>query len=139
VTRAWPDRVRIAIVERSAVAVVNVDGTITGMDRDGVLFRDYPRPPRDLPTVRAGAGVDQAARREAAAVVSAMPATLARLVDYLEVASIDRIRLVLRDGRTVTWGSAEDSGTKSRVLQVLLAHDAQEYDVSVPGQPTTRD
>ncbi|HQR25795.1 MAG TPA: FtsQ-type POTRA domain-containing protein [Nocardioides sp.] len=138
VTRAWPDRVRIAVTERVPVAVVDVGGVVRGMDAEGVLFREYPRAPRDLPVVRTFAGADADARQEAAGVVAAMPAELARRVDHLEVESVDQIRLVLRDGRSVVWGSAADSAEKARVLLALLAHPAQEYDVSVPGQPTTR-
>ncbi len=139
VTRSWPDHVRIVIVERTAVAVVEVGSTLHGMDKDGVLFREYPRVPRGLPVVRALGGASLDARREAATVVSAMPSGLSKRVDHLEVESVDQITLVLRNGRTVTWGSAEESATKARVLEALLAeHQADHYDVSVPGQPTTR-
>jgi cell division protein FtsQ len=138
VTRSWPDQVRIQVTERTPVAVVDVGGTVRGMDADGVLFRDYARPPRTLPVVRTFAGADAASRREAAGVIAAMPDDLAAKVDHLGVESVDQITLVLRDGRTVVWGSAEDSGEKARVLQALLAHPAQAYDVSVPAQPTTR-
>ena len=68
-----------------------------------------------------------------------------RAVAYLapgkvEVQTIDQITLVLRDGREVRWGSADESDLKATVLARLLA--AQEattyYDVSVPGSPTVR-
>lgn len=137
VTRAWPDHVQIAVTERSAVAVVEVDGTIHGMDRDGLLFREYPRTPGGLPLVRIGADAGPDARAEAALVIAALPADLAGEVDHLEVESIDQIAFVLRDGRRVTWGSAEDSATKARSLQAVLTQPAQEYDVSVPGHPVT--
>ena len=64
-------------------------------------------------------------------------ADLARRVDHLEARSVDQISLVLRDGRTVVWGSADQSAEKAKVLQALLGFDAQQYDVSVPGRPTT--
>ena len=53
------------------------------------------------------------------------------------MATVDQISLVLRDGRTVEWGSAEQSELKAEVLVPLLKRPAQRYDVSVPGQPTT--
>jgi cell division protein FtsQ len=137
VTRAWPDQVSIDIVERTPVAVVEVSGAIRGMDLDGVLFREYPRIPSDLPLITTTSLADSSARKEAARVVSALPPALARRVDHVEVVTIDRITLVLRDDRTVVWGSADDSAQKARVLEVLLEHDAKEYDVSVPSQPTT--
>jgi cell division protein FtsQ len=137
VTRAWPDAVQITVTERTAVAVIEAGSVVHGMDRDGRLFREYVRLPSDLPVVRIGADAGTDARAEAARVIEALPAGLAVQVDYLEVESIDRIAFVLRDGRRVTWGSAEESGLKARVLEAVLTQPALEYDVSVPSSPTT--
>ena len=53
-------------------------------------------------------------------MISALPADIARRVDYLEVATVDQIRLVLENGRRVLWGSVEGSKEKAEVLAVLL-------------------
>lgn len=136
VTRAWPDAVRIDIVERTAVAVVDLGGRIRGLDADGMVFRDYKAVPKGMPRVRPGvnAGVD--ALKEAATVVAALPGSLAERVDHVEVDTIDQIKLVLRDGRQVMWGSADDSRQKADVLVVLLSEKGRFFDVSVPGSPT---
>jgi cell division protein FtsQ len=140
VSRAWPDRVRIAITERVAVAVVERDGVVRGLDEDGVVFREYPSVPEDLPLLRVGTGTRADALAEAATVAGVLPRALAARVSFIEVHTIDRIELRLRGGRTVFWGSAEESQNKARVVEVLLASTprARTYDVSVPGQPTTR-
>jgi cell division protein FtsQ len=138
VSRAWPDRVRVAVTERVAVAVVERDGRLHGFDADGVLFRRYAHRPPGLPLVQMGHGAGSEALAEAAAVIDALPAGLAVKVEYLRVQTVDTISLQLRDGRTVLWGSAEDSRNKSRVLDVLLEQKAQWYDVSVPGRPVIR-
>lgn len=139
VRRVWPDRVRIDVEERQPVAVIDIGGSIRAIDRDGVVFREFPAKPRALPLVQADPGVREEAITESARVVSAMPATLSRRIDHVEVETVDQIVLVLRDGRTVVWGSAEQSEEKARVLEALLAdRRAAQYDVSVPGLPTTR-
>lgn len=139
VSREWPDRVRIDVTERTPVAVVEIAGRLRGMDEDGVVFRDYARAPADLPRVESGADAGSDALREAALVVAALPADLATKVDHVQVDTVDQITLVLRDGRTVRWGSSTDSDLKAEVLAKLIAaRRAQSYDVSVPGQPTTR-
>lgn len=139
VRRVWPDRVRIDVDERDPVAVVEIAGQVRGIDAEGVVFRSYPSKPRNLPLVQAGSGARDEAITESAQVVSAIPAGVASRIDHVEVETVDQIILVLRDGRTVTWGSAEDSEEKARVLEALLKQQpAQEYDVSVPGLPTTR-
>lgn len=138
VTRLWPDQILIEIQEREVVATVEVGGRIRGMDAGGVLFRDYPKAPRQLPRIRTELQVDTDTLREAGAVVAALPRAVARSVSFVSVESIDRISLVLRDGRVVLWGSAEESVDKARVLEKLLAKRARYYDVSVPGLPTYR-
>jgi cell division protein FtsQ len=137
VTRQWPDRVLIEVQERVAVAVVDIGGRLRGMDADGVVFGDYATAPPGLPQVRTSAETPSEALAEAAHVVEALPETLSRKVAHVEAASVDQISLVLRDGRTVVWGSAEESDQKARVLGPLLGVEAETYDVSVPRQPTT--
>lgn len=136
VSRSWPDQVRIDVVEREAVAVVERDGGLRGVDEDGVLFRGYDSQPEGLPVVRISAGTRSEALAEAAQVIAALPGELAERVDHLEVETVDSITLRLRNGKTIFWGSAADSATKAEVLDVLLRQKASVYDVSVPGQPT---
>lgn len=138
VARSWPDRVVISVVEREAVAVVERDGRIRGVDADGVLFRGYASRPAGLPVVRISAGTRTEALAEAARVIDALPGDLAADVAHLSVRTVDSISLELRNGRTVFWGSAEDSASKAEVLAVLLRQKASVYDVSVPGQPTIK-
>lgn len=138
VSREWPDQVRIDVTERTPVAVVSIGNQLKGMDEDGVVFRDYAQAPADLPRVQTGSDTGSDALHEAALVVAALPSDLAAKVDHVEVETVDRISLVLRDGRTVRWGSSADSDLKAEVLaELLVARQAKVYDVSVPGNPTT--
>lgn len=139
VSRAWPSSVRVDVVERRAVAVVepaSPGGRLQGIDASGVLFRSYPVRPRHLPVIRSEPGAGSAALAEAATVAGSLPPALADRVSYVRVRTVDRITLQLRGGHSVLWGSASASADKARVLTVLLAQKASSYDVSVPGQPT---
>ena len=139
VTRQWPHGILISIEERVAIAVVEIGGRLRGMDIDGVVFRDYKKAPPGLPRVVTSIGTTSAALQEAAEVISALPEDLTLVVDHVQVTTVDQISLVLKDGRTVVWGSAEESDTKADVLATLLATvQAQTYDVSVPSKPTTK-
>jgi cell division protein FtsQ len=138
VTRQWPNGVLISIEERVPIAVVEIGGRLRGMDADGVVFRDYKKAPPGLPHVVTSVGTTSAALQEAAKVISALPEDLTLIVDHVQVDTVDEISLVLKDGRTVVWGSADESDTKADVLATLLATvQAQVYDVSVPAKPTT--
>lgn len=139
VTRAWPDGVLITVTERTAIAVVDLAGKIRGLDEEGIVFRDYKSAPPGLPRVRPTTSAGTDALKEAAGVVSALPDDLAARVDHVEVQTIDQITLVLRDGRQVLWGSADESELKATVLVTLLLNqEAKVYDVSVPGSPVTK-
>ena len=139
VSRQWPDEVLVTVVEREPVAVVEISGKLRGMDAEGVVFRGYDKAPPGLPRVQTSARTGSEALREGALVVAALPADLAAEVDHVDVETVDEISLVLGDGREIEWGSAEESAQKAKVLaDLLVAVDAQHYDVSVPAQPTTR-
>ena len=138
VSRSWPHTVVISITERTPVAVVDRGAGLQAVDDDGVLFGSYPRRPDDLPLLQTAPDVKSEALAEAARVVTSLRPDINALVERVDVETVDRIRLRLADGRTVMWGSAEDSGQNADVLAVLLEQKAQEIDVSVPGRPTTR-
>ena len=138
VSRGWPHDVRIRVLERTPVAVIDRGNGLQAMDSRGILFGGYAQRPRGLPLVKSAAGTRAEALTEAGRVLGALPAEVARKVDYLEVATVDQIRLVLKNGRTVIWGSVEASPQKAAVLAVLLKRPGREIDVSVPGRPTTR-
>lgn len=138
VTRAWPDQVRVVVTEREAAAVVPVDGGYRALDEDGVLFQDLRQRPPGLPLLQMRPGTRAEALAEGARVVRALPAALLARVEFVDVRTVDAISLELRNGDTVTWGSAEQSTSKARVLEVLLEQEAEAYDVSVPGTPTIR-
>lgn len=137
VSRAWPDRVHIDVTERTAVAVVSWEGRWRGLDSAGVLFRSYAERPDEVPEVRAPVSTPVEALAEAAAVVSSLPDSVLSRLRAVEVSSIDSIRLLLRGGATVSWGSADESAAKAEVLLALLDRErARVYDVTAPGRPT---
>jgi cell division protein FtsQ len=138
VSRSWPHTVAIAVTERTPVAVVDRGAGLQAVDDEGVLFGSYPKKPEGLPLLVTAPDVKAEALAEAARVVTSLRPDIAAKVERVEVESVDRIRLRLAGGRTVMWGSAEDSAQKAEVLGVLLERDAREIDVSVPGRPTTR-
>ena len=139
VSRSWPHDVRIEITERTPVAVLPRGNRFVQVDASGVSFMPLLRHPGALPTIDTGVAADANALREGARVAASLPTSVSRLVDHIQVSTIDRIDLSLRDGRTVLWGSAEESAAKAEVLLHLLKETkAHAIDVSVPGLPTTR-
>lgn len=138
VSRAWPDKIAVEVTEREAVVAVDREGIWRGVDEQGVIFRDYEEQPKKLPAVTMRASTSVEALSEAAQVVGALPSDVLRRVQSLQVGSIDRIVLNLRNGDQVNWGSSDSALDKGRVLQVLLEQKGSVYDVTAPGRPTVR-
>lgn len=107
VSCCWPDTLCVSVREREAVAVVETEGKLRGMDESGILFRDYDagsdRP--SLPLVKVSPTTSIDAMQQAAQVVMALPAGLVGRIDHLDVGSVDQITLCLRRGATVEWGA----------------------------------
>jgi cell division protein FtsQ len=139
VSRVWPDTIRIDVTERQAAAVVDWEGSWRGLDEEGVLFRTYPKRPMGLPVLSIRSSSTSEALAEAAKVVGAVPAPEVKRLDHVQVGSIDDIDLVLGDGTTIRWGSADQSADKAEVLSLLMAQQkASIYDVTAPGRPTIK-
>ncbi|WP_418059415.1 cell division protein FtsQ/DivIB [Pimelobacter simplex] len=138
VSRKWPHQVRIVVVERTPIAVLDRGDRLTNLDAGGVAFGHLAKAPAGLPRVKIGPGASGDALVEGAHVVAALDPQVTELVDFVEVQTVDEILLHLRDGRLVRWGSADQADDKASVLLELLDRKAQVYDVSVPGAPTTR-
>jgi cell division protein FtsQ len=144
VSRSWLHTVRIEVVERTPVAWLTVGGAIRGLDRYGIDFRAYDKPPKKLLEAEVTETNPRRRQQTLAAVASVVqliededPA-LRKQVQAISAATKDSIELNLTSGRTVVWGSRADATHKLTVLKALLRIDAKRYDVSAPDQPTTR-
>lgn len=137
--RSLPGKVVIDVSERVAVGALSSGGKYVLVDRSGVQFRTVSTPPKSLPTFVVPTGARARATGAALArVAAALPADLRARVGSIQALGPDTITLLLTDRRVVRWGSAERSAEKARVLAVLLARPASEFDVADPDQPFTR-
>ena len=142
VSTSWPDRVVIAVRERTpALAVALPGGGFDLIDADGVVVRSAATRPRRLPLYTAAAAVsslrgdpDVAA---AAAVLGELPAWLRPSVTSVSAPGPDQVTLRLSSGVTVMWGGADDAAAKARELAILMPTHAHYYDVSSPATAVT--
>lgn len=133
VQRSWPSTVTLVVIERVPLAVVDRDGTQWLIDADGVLFAQVTSPPAGLPAlVVDAAGPADASTRAALDVLQVLPADILARVGRITATSADGVRLKLVGGRTVVWGSAEDSARKAEVLAAVFGQPGGLIDVSSP-------
>ena len=142
VTKTWPDRVVIAVRERtSALAVALSGGGFDLIDASGVIVQSAATRPAGLPlftTTAAASSLrgdpDVAA---AAAVLGELPASLRSSVASVIAPSPDQVTLSLGSGVTILWGGADDAAAKARELAILMQTHARSYDVSSPATAVT--
>jgi cell division protein FtsQ len=145
VERAWPDGVTLKVTEREAEALMRSAGGYTEVDEAGVPFAEVARLLPGVPLLELDLadnaslrrfGEDRV-RREAVTVAAALPAAVRRETQVIRVVSYDAVTLEFSGGRTVRWGSAEDSAAKAEALTLVMkaAGDATHFDVSVPSAP----
>lgn len=136
VSQRFPHTVAIEVTERKPVLVLVAGRTVTWLDETGFAFHTGTERPEGVLLAK-GSG-DQELLAEYAAVVRALPDEVRAQTSAIAGGTRDSIRLELSDGRTVVWGSSEDSQLKAEVLMPLLGVKARVYDVSAPTNPTTR-
>jgi cell division protein FtsQ len=147
VTRGWPDRVVITVVERVPVAVVEEQGSRTLVDAHGVLFDTISGAPPagvvrlDVPHP----GPDDAATTAALTAVREFSRDLRGQVARVAATEDGEVTVILTDDTTVHWGLADDSRAKATALEALLRQiasgalePAATIDVSTPAAVVLR-
>ncbi|MFJ7774327.1 cell division protein FtsQ/DivIB [Streptomyces yangpuensis] len=143
--RAWPHGIGLKVTERKPVLLIKKDANFVEVDASGVRFDTVPKAPAGVPVLELNAAGSPSARRfdedrllhEAVLVAGSLPAPIAKETVQVKVGSYDSIVLELTGGRSVRWGSGEQSDAKGRALTALLkaAPKAGHFDVSVPTAP----
>uniref|UniRef100_A0AAU2K3N9 Cell division protein FtsQ n=1 Tax=Streptomyces sp. NBC_00049 TaxID=2903617 RepID=A0AAU2K3N9_9ACTN len=145
VVRAWPHGIGLKVTERKPVLLIKKGTDFVEVDASGVRFDTVPKAPAGVPVLELNAERSPSARRfdeerllhEAVLVAGSLPEPISKETVQVKVGSYDSVVLELTRGRTVTWGSGEQSDAKGRALTALLkaAPKAGHFDVSVPTAP----
>jgi cell division protein FtsQ len=133
VSRSLPHTIRLEVTARTPFAAVDAGKGYYVMDAEGVVY-DKVASAKKLAVIKARTEVGREAAR---AVLLSLPEDLRSDVRRVTAKTRDDVVLLLRDGATVRWGSAEEAALKARVLAGLVAVKATTYDVSAPLLPTT--
>jgi cell division protein FtsQ len=137
VLREWPSTVHIEITERRPIGyLAESDGTHL-VDATGMDYATVAAPPPGLPRIVLTTVAPSDQRTEAVVgVLRALPAQLRSLVVTVTAGTPGSVTLGLTHGRTIRWGSADDSVRKAAVLAPLMTRPGKVYDVSSPELPT---
>lgn len=142
VTKSWPDRVTIAVRERTVtLAVALPGGGFDLIDANGVIVESAATRPSGLPlyttTAAASSLRGDPGVAAAAAVLAGLLGSLRSSVTSVTAPSPDQVTLSLSGGVTVLWGSADDTAAKAKELTILIPTHARYYDVSSSASAVT--
>lgn len=142
VVREWPDGVAVQLVSREPVAAVPDDASgLVLLDEQGVQVGRADAAPEGLPVVDVPVN-DARTLAAVLRVLEQLPPDLLGQVASVEAATQDRVRMQLRDGPLVEWGSADQTALKVAVLGALrqapASAGASVLDVSAPRMPIAR-
>lgn len=140
VTRDYPSGLRIELIERSALVVVEVDGAQHLVDGQGIDFgQGEPPPGTPLLTVGEDSRTElPAIVRDLSTVFAEVRGTAGQEIASVRVETPASIELTLLDGRTVEWGAAGRDHEKAVALRMVLGQPGETWNVSNPALPASR-
>lgn len=133
-----PHTLVVRIVERAAIGAIERGAVVDLVDAAGIVVETAAERPAGIPLIAAASTDPQSlAFRSAAAVLTALPASIRSQVDVVTASTRDDVSFTMTGvGHRVVWGSAERSEFKARVLVAAIGATSQsqawEYDVSAP-------
>ena len=140
-----PHELVVSVTERVPVATVKEGDQFVLVDNDSVAVGAVDSAEEaEVPQIDGGlAAVQGDSFGELVRVLQALPQPLLEQMQKAEADSDSDLRLKMRDGSTVVWGTSEDSEFKAEVLTSLTEALGDRgagltYDVSSPEYPVTR-
>ncbi len=157
VSRVFPDAMRIRVVERHAIAVVDAGTTMWLIDSQGFVIAEgsgtatgsVPSTTTAVPVIRDVKGLDLKAGRKttsepllnAVTVLTTISAELRAQVKAVSAPDIDATTLFTADKVEIVFGSATDAGKKDAIVRRILAEQRGKVvsiDVRTTDRPTWR-
>ncbi|MGQ1837096.1 cell division protein FtsQ/DivIB [Kocuria turfanensis] len=140
-----PHHLIVELHERVPVAAVQDGDEFAVVDSEGVrLTTAATAEEAAVPVVTGGPDVLEGERFDAITdVLAALPESVLAQLRTASAESLSSVELTFTDGRTVVWGTAEDSELKAQVLRELVeargaGSGVETYDVSSPTRPVVR-
>ena len=145
VSRQWPNRVQVTLVDRKPVAQVAAGRSFALVDDSGRVLQTLSGRAADLPLLEGRHAAEPGDRIASAtsllATAAALPSVYRKQVGGIGSSRDGSVTLTLTDGGVVDLGSSDDFAAKFASLSAVLDHLGSlgagcRVDVSVPTSPT---
>lgn len=136
-----PSKLRVVVVERTAIAIVSINNVPYLYDAAGIQLGRAGANDR-LPVIHnAGNPASSLQFTSAVSALLSVPVELLPRIQSVSAASKDNVVLSLRSyNQQIFWGDASEPALKAKVLGALMKHYANHsgatFDVSSPSQPS---
>ena len=138
-SRAWPHILRLAVTERTPVALTASANGPWLVDGSGLAYQPAPHQKPVLPMLAANrVAPGDPATHAALVVLASLPPSIRQKLQVVVGSSANAVILRLAGGKQVLWGSPDESDRKAQVLLAMLSQAGSYYDVSAPDLPTLR-
>lgn len=136
-----PSKLRVVVVERSAIVIVRINEISYLYDAAGVQLGRAKQSDKLPIVIQAGNPATSKSFSSAIKVVLSLPLDLLPQIYSISASSLDNVVLELRTfNQRILWGDDSDPALKAKVLSALMNHYAKRYaqtfDVSSPSQPS---
>lgn len=145
VTREWPDRVRVELVDRTPVAQVVSGSSFALVDAGGRVLETGVARATDLPLLQGRRATAPGTRMTSIEplldTASAIPAEYHRKISGISLTDDGSVALTMHGNGVVTLGGSDRFAAKFASLTAVIDHlgslgDGCTLDVSVPTSPT---
>ncbi|HET8931049.1 MAG TPA: FtsQ-type POTRA domain-containing protein [Acidimicrobiales bacterium] len=145
VSREWPNRVRVELVDRSPVAQVASGSSFALVDADGRVLETGVRRATDLPLLEGRRATAPGTRMTSIGplldTASALPTDYHRKISGISLTDDGSVALTMDGNGVVTLGGSDRFAAKFASLTAVIAHlgslrEGCTLDVSVPTSPT---
>lgn len=136
-----PNKLRVVVVERSAIVIVRINEIAYLYDAAGVQLGRAKQTDKLPVVIQAGNPATSKSFSSAIKVVLSLPLDLLPKISSISASSLDNVVLELRTyNQRILWGDNSEPALKAKVLGALMKHYAKRYgqtfDVSSPSQPS---
>ncbi|RAV32266.1 cell division protein FtsQ/DivIB [Corynebacterium heidelbergense] len=137
VARHWPRTIAVQVTEHDPAGVLKQGNQTQLVDTKGNIFLSGAAA-EGVPEFRNIGAEDSAALHAAATAVGALPPEVRAQLEAVEAPGESSVKLLIKGGKTVFWGTAERAAEKAEATRIVLTREGTAWNVSNPAMPTVR-
>lgn len=149
ITRSFPDKLKIQIVERKAIALMPIEDGLAAVDSEGLVLERRPDSTKvvlpmikdlKISKVKVGKKIKSKAFSNAILCLKGLDSKLRSSLSIISASSVDKLSLYNKEGVEILYGKAENIQKKNYILKKLLSENStvKFIDIRVVSNPVIK-